>query len=380
MASLPPVPDEITVTGSRLTGRIMVAYVPQIGEMLQGTTYDMVVSEEITHANDMSEHPIEDPKRSFMFDHNREQPTDMNLSLIVSTDPLVPGVPVERNARARQNAGLDRLLAFQDKLMAMRAAQSTATSAAISVYTGLRVYHNMMIRSLTFRRQPEAPNTLEVDMQLVEFRFAHPPRSEEAAYKMDANDGPRNERNERLVKEPDRSIVEATRERLAPRMVSPTRDQRATIRAALLLTPSSISARLGIDMLVGSVSDDVLQLVLPDGYPSQKFNMRINGVENEFSLMFNQMAGRWSFTGGIAAGDCPSFAGRFVEPGFDLFAGIGASQMLLPLDRPGIATAGIGWYDRLTVPLGDGLPATMLALGSAAAFGTLFRPRTSYAC
>mgnify|MGYP003584722717 FL=1 len=161
-----------------------IAYVPAIGSLLQGMDYDMSVSLSVAHRNEMTRHPIEDPTRSFIYDHNREEPVSMSLSLQVSTDPLF-------STGTQLTTGVDRISKFKDKILAMRAAQSVGTSAYFDVYTGIRVYHNMGIESLTFDRDEDEPNVLKVDLELVEFRFARPPRSESKTHEFDASDGPR---------------------------------------------------------------------------------------------------------------------------------------------------------------------------------------------
>ena len=117
-----------------------------------------------------------------------------------------------------------------------------------------------------------------------------------------------------------------------------------------------------------------------DDVPSQQYTVRLDGEDHDLTFMFNQMADRWSFSAGISFGDCPKIGGRLVEPGLNLYAGVASDTLLIALDRPGISTTGVDWYARLTAPLGDGLPATMLVTGSVGAFNGLFRPRTAIAC
>lgn len=353
----------------------MAAFVPQIGHLTSrgGLDYDLAMSEEVTHENEHTQHPIEDPQRSFIYDHNRELPTTINLSLLVSTNPLVAG-------GAMPTSGVDRLTQFQDALTAMRAAQSVDTSAYFDVYTGLRVYHNMGFSSLTFRRTPEEPNVLEVSMTLTEFRFARPPRNEEQAYLMDANDAPRNQANAELVTPVDRPIIEATRSRNSPRMTSPSVQMLSTVKASLSKLNNSHRLSLGIDISRAVETTEEINIMQLDDTPAQQYTRRLGGELHSFEFAYNQLGDRWSFTAGITGADCPRVGGRMVSPGFDLFADLAGDEMLLPLDRPGISTSGLDWYTRLTVPLRDGVPATMLAVGSAAAFTSLFRPRTSVNC
>lgn len=358
------------------------AYVPQIGLLLQGLNYDMTVAEEVTHANEMSRHPIEDPTRSFIYDHNREEPVTMQLSLVVSADPLIAGEDMltrAANLIARPR-GAERLVQFQERLLAMRSAQSVSTDAFFTVQTGLRAYHNMGIESLSFRREVETPNVLEVDLTLVEHRFAAAPRAVDQQYLMLANSGPRSQANAILVDQGDRPITEATRRRFAPRLLSPSEQARAVIAASIRSLPDGMRASLGIDIVNGSTSDANLGIFMLDDVPSQQYTVRLDGEDHDLTFMFNQMADRWSFSASISFGDCPKIGGRLVEPGLNLYAGVASDTLLIALDRPGISTTGVDWYARLTAPLGDGLPATMLVTGSVAAFNGLFRPRTAIAC
>lgn len=350
------------------------AYIPQISALMrQGFNYDMAISEEVTHTNEMTRHPIEDPSRSFIYDHNREEPAEMNLKLIVSTDPLFAGSDVV-------TTGVERLTQFQDLILSLRAAQSVGITNFFNVYTGLRLYYNMGIQSLTFRREPESPNTLEVDMSLVEFRFARPPRSTEKAYLMDGNDGPRNVSNTEIIDPADRPIVEATRQRYNPRLVSMTDQQKAVVTAGLKRLSTQQQTALGLKTATGALSDDILSVMLIDDAPSQQYLIALASIDYDMLFQYNQLGDRWSFTVGLTGAGCPLSAGRFIEPGVDLYDTLVTDQMLVAIDRPGISQANVDWYSRLHVPLSDGLPSTMLVSGSVNAFNALFYPRTSLAC
>lgn len=364
---------------------VVPAYVPQIGDLLkQGVNYDMAVSEEVTHSNELTRHPIEDPTRSFIYDHNREQPTEIRISLIVSTDPLIAGESAHAADKFSKqpgiNHGIDRLTQFQEQILAMRAAQSVGTSAYFDVYTGLRVYRNMGIESLSFKRDPETPNTLTVELSLVEFRFARPPRSEQQTYHMDANDGPRSSTNAILVDEPDRPVVEATRARYAPRMAAPTEQTRSVLRSSIQKLPSAFRASMGITLTSTVDTAEDVNFMLLDDTPSQRYTLNFAGEDHDILFNYNQIADRWSFTAGLSGDACPKIGGWFIEPGFNLYASVTNTQMLAVLDRPGITTNGLDWYARLTMPLSDGIPATMLAVGSVTAFNGLFRARASLTC
>lgn len=189
----------------------------------QGRDYDMVVSESVNHSNEFTAHPIEDPTRSFLIDHNREQPVEIGLTMIVSTVPCATGAV----------SGIERVRLVQETLLAIRARQSVATDSFIRIYTGVRTYHNMGIRSLGFTREPETPNTMQIDIGLFEFRLAQSPRLDNERGLMQANNGHRDDQNRPLVNKFDRPIVEKTRVRRAPRMSYPLPSQEALIRTAL---------------------------------------------------------------------------------------------------------------------------------------------------
>lgn len=212
-------------------------FIPQFGELLQGTNYEMAESERATHTNDFTTHPIEDPERSFLIDHNREAPTELSISLVVSSVPTAAGV----------RAGVDRINQLIDDLLAMRARQSVSVDAFVKVYTGLRVYDNMAIRSLEFIRDPETPTTVSVAIELYEFRFARSPRQSSAEYLMKANNGVRDEMAKPLVLAYDRPIVEANSVRRSPRVLSVLPSQQVVIRAALRKLGVPPIVTLGID-------------------------------------------------------------------------------------------------------------------------------------
>lgn len=213
------------------------AYIPVIGPLVQGLDYDMATSEEVTHANEFTRHPIEDPSRSFINDHNREQPTEIRLTMQVSSVALgIEGAP----------NGVRRMMDLQDALLSLRAGQSTDTSKYFDVYTGIRAYRNMGIENLQFTRSENEPNVLIVNMSLIEFRFARAPRALSKVYLMDANDGPRNYANRTLVTDPDRPITEATRQQLEPRRGTLSEQDKGVLKTAIRQIPSQMKIRLGI--------------------------------------------------------------------------------------------------------------------------------------
>lgn len=347
------------------------AYIPRIGSLLQGLDYDMAVAERVTHTNDVTRHSIEDPSRSFISDHNREEPTSLNLALIVSTTPL---------GYEGASTGATRITKFQDALLAMRAAQSVATSAYFDVYTGLRVYYNMGITDITFTRDPETPNLLNVDMTLVEFRFARPPRSEKDTYLMDANDGPRNSANAELVSSEDRMLTEATRESYAPRYGALPTSSLSSVRAGIRDLSQAKIDELGIDTVNGGSTLDELSAMFVESYPSQRYGINLDGNNFDIQFDYNLMADRWSFSAWAAGDACPRIAGKFIDPGVNLYADISDTQVLLAVDRPGIPVSDLDWHARMSAQLTDGYAATIMVTGSHAALNGIFTPRTVLAC
>jgi hypothetical protein len=193
------------------------------GGLKQGRDYDMVVSESVSHSNEVATHPIEDPKKSFLIDHNRENPIELSLTMIVST---IPSDKLEKS-------GIDRIRAVQDALLAMRALQTVDVKAFVTVYTGIKTYSNMGIRSLDFTREPETPNTMQIEIGFFEYRVAKSPRLDNESWLMNANNGALDPKHQPITLDYDRPIVEATVRRRRPRMSFPLPSQEIIIRTAL---------------------------------------------------------------------------------------------------------------------------------------------------
>jgi hypothetical protein len=343
------------------------AYIPQFGtEFFQGTTYDMAVSEVITHNNEFTRHPIEDPSRSFIYDHNREEPTELRMTIMVSTTPAYAG-------GGTVVTGEERIRQFQEKLLARRAAQSTTVGAFFDVFTGLRTYKNMGIQSITFSREVDSPNTMKAEIELVEFRFANPPRSEEKAYLMDGNYAPRNVANDEIVDTGDRPTIEALRERFAPRMLAPTNQLRSVVRSGITSLPLGTRNYLGIDITAGKPSTAQISFLLLDDISAQNYILRIGGVEHNHTFQYNPLRnGFWSVGFSLVGADCPRIAGRRLEHGVNLYDGLSTTEMLIPIRRPDLSVAGEDSYRQFVRPLSDGAPAFSLVLGTRAAFSNLF--------
>jgi hypothetical protein len=209
----------------------MPAFCPEIafalnsgaGGLQQGRDYDMMVSESISHSNEVASHPIEDPTKSFMIDHNRENPIELSLSMVVSTVPSDPSA----------KSGVDRIRSVQDALLAIRARQSVDVDAFVTIYTGIRTYDRMGIQSLTFTRDPETPNTMQIEIGFFEYRIAKSPRLDNESWLMNANNGDKDPQNKPITLTYDRPIVEATARRRRPKVSFALPSQEAIIRTAL---------------------------------------------------------------------------------------------------------------------------------------------------
>lgn len=197
-------------------------YIPQFADLMIGLDYDLAEREHASHSNDFTTHPIEDPQQSFLIDHNREAPTELSLTMIVSASSCGDGVQ-----------GVERINSLIDSLLTLRARQATSVDSFTTIYTGLRVYENMAIRTLDFLRDENTPNTMTIDIELIEFRFAMSPRMTSESFRMQANNGQRDTRNQPLVMTADRPTVEATRVRREPRLRVPLPSEETLIRMAL---------------------------------------------------------------------------------------------------------------------------------------------------
>jgi hypothetical protein len=227
------------------------AFIPEIEGLVQGANFDIATSLSETHSNEFTTHPIEDPKRSFLMDHTREAPAELSVTIEVTTTPL-------HDRDVTVSEGQERIVALHDRIMAMRAAQSVDTSAFLRVYTGLRTFHNMAIKSVTFTRDPARPTTEVIDLQLQEFRFARSPRATNAEYLMDANDGPRDDQNKPLVLPAFQPLVEGTVERGSPHLPWVEVIEERLISQATHALGLPALTRFGINRLTGGAAIDPL--------------------------------------------------------------------------------------------------------------------------
>ena len=218
-----------------MTGSRFLAYVPQIDSLLAGMHYEMALSEELTFDNELAQYPLEDPQQSSLVDHFQEQPLEISLSITVSTEMLTTSLSRRTNAdgtaynpfvttppvasgedivvtAAPRQRGTSRLQGMLEWIEKTRRLQSVSTDHFLTVHTGLRIYKNMAIQSCRVTREPEEPNTMTVDLTLIEIRLAIPPyRAIGKEWKMQGNHGPRSTQNTVLVEDIDRPIVEGMR-------------------------------------------------------------------------------------------------------------------------------------------------------------------------
>lgn len=246
-----------------------LAYVPQIDSLLAGMHYEMALAEELTFANDLAQYPLEDPQRSSLVDHFQEQPLEINLTISVSTEMLKSDAARTINAdgtaynpfvSAPVNEGEDitvtgvrqrgtsRLQGMLTWIETTRRMQAVSTDHFLTVHTGLRIYTNMAIQECTVTRDPEAPNTMTVDLSLIEIRLAVPPyQIVGKEWKMNANHGPRSTMNTVLVEDSDRPITEGMR--FGSRMRSSQVGLEDTVRSDILSSFKVTFLRLSIPQL-----------------------------------------------------------------------------------------------------------------------------------
>lgn len=245
-----------------------LAFVPQIDELLAGVHYEMALTEELTFENEMAQHPLEDPQQSSLVDHFLETPTKLSLSITVSTEMLTSANTRKVNAdgtaynpfvsspsasedivvtavRQRGTGRLQNMLNWIDKTRMM---QSVSTDHFLKVHNGLRIYNNMAIQSCRATRDPQEPNVMTVDLELIEIRLAIPPyRAIGRDGKMAANHGPRSVQNTVRVDDIDRPVVESMQYR------SRVRSKQASIAGASrpdqLVQTKSALLRLAIPQL-----------------------------------------------------------------------------------------------------------------------------------
>lgn len=204
-----------------------IPLIPEFGGMLVGFMWDMTVSEGATHTNDLAEHPVEDPSRSFAMDYNRVKPNTLKVTLQVSDNPT----------HALIDLGPLRITLFYELLLRLRAQQSTTPSALLTVFTGVKVHRNMAITSISMDRKDESSNVATFTIDLREARFATSPVAYNTRYPMDANRGPVANTGKTAVSLENRCVVEATSQRSNARLGAVTTDQTSQIRHSMRNDP-----------------------------------------------------------------------------------------------------------------------------------------------
>ncbi len=180
-------------------------FVPQIAVLLVGVSYDMALSQQVSHKNQFTQHPIEDPTRSFLMDHNRERPITMRLEVRVTSNPK------------SGPSGFWRAPVFLEALNRIKALQAVSPDAFIPIFDGSRIYRNMAFETIDMKRDNNVADTFLFTIGLHEFRFARRPRQSARQSSFEGSDGPRNTSGRRIVAETDRPIIESTQVRSSPR-------------------------------------------------------------------------------------------------------------------------------------------------------------------
>lgn len=201
------------------------AYVPAFADLVQGVDYEIVTDLAVEYSNSFTEHPIEDPQNSFIFDHNRENPLSLNLSITVFSENCNQGV---------DDRGADHIARFYQRLLELKRLQSVDATEAITVVTGIRSFTNMIITNIIERRESNSPSASLFDIELVQFRFARFPRRSEVGALHLASDGPFSFTSDRLVTEADRPIIEQTSLRQSVRSRTLGQNGENIVRASLL--------------------------------------------------------------------------------------------------------------------------------------------------
>ena len=119
---------------------IVVAMVPQLGDLLLGVDYDLVIGERGVHGSTITNLPVDDPEKSFLNDMNRDEPVRFDLSIVVSTHGI--------NEQPQANVDLGRMSALYDKLLQLKRDQVQNPELLLEVQTGVVVFPNMAIANI----------------------------------------------------------------------------------------------------------------------------------------------------------------------------------------------------------------------------------------
>lgn len=177
--------------------------VPQLGEILQGIDYDLVIGERGIHGSTISRLPIDDPNKSFVNDNNRDEPVRFDLTIVVSTHGI--------NEQPTANFALDRMSVLYDKLLLLKREQVVDPSKLLDVSTGVIVHPNMAIANIEPVRNKRRSQGMDFNLSLEEMRFAtRPVKVEAIPIPLAAGNGAVTADNKRVATEQDRIVTEGT--------------------------------------------------------------------------------------------------------------------------------------------------------------------------
>lgn len=114
-------------------------------------TFDATLNESVQDTFDVTQHPVEEG--ADVTDHVQKKPSTLQLQVAVTNSPLPEQAAPAQN---RDIALYDSLRVIADK------------REPLTVVTGLRVYLNMVISSLSTTRNPQTGQILVMDLDLTE--------------------------------------------------------------------------------------------------------------------------------------------------------------------------------------------------------------------
>lgn len=183
-----------------------IAMIPQFGELLQGTDYDLVLTDNSVHESVITDLPVDDPRKSFINDMNRDKPVTLNVALSVSTIGVWGTKHTEVDTQ--------RIAKLYDSLLLLKREQVEDPDKLLVLQTGNVEYRNLVISAIRTTRTKDTSQSMVFDLTLKEMRFAKTPvRFEQYISEFEAGNGPVTGQNKRVALEEDRPLLEATVER-----------------------------------------------------------------------------------------------------------------------------------------------------------------------
>lgn len=181
----------------------IVAMIPELGELLLGVDYDVVMSEGTTHESEITNLPVDDPKKSFINDTNRDLPTVLDVQIAVGTINLAGAKVVETG----------RLGKLYGALLDLKRKQVEDPGEFLTVLTGTTEHRNMVITSITMSRALNQHQMAIFNITLQEFRFAKMPvKANQVEFTLPAGNGAVDTQNRTHAFEQDRPLVEGSQE------------------------------------------------------------------------------------------------------------------------------------------------------------------------